>query len=364
VAGPDNARDRSRDGRPTRRQALAALPVVLAGTLATPACRSPFHRSTLPAALTDEEFWTLTTTLSEPAGEFSHSDNLVSNETQYVHTMQTLGAMGGVYIGVGPEQNFSFIAGLRPAMAFIVDIRAENRALHLLYKALFESAANRAELVARLFSRRWAGEVNPRASAGELFARLAQQRADIAYRDETLHMVRSRLLEQHEFALAPGDLQAIEYALVAFFIDGPDIHYARLHPSEPRGPSYRELMTATDVAGSGRSYLWSEDHFAFVKNLHARNLIVPVIGDFGASGALRRTGDYVREHGELVSAFYASNVEVYLNRDKSGVFCANLTLLPFNWQTWFIGSKGKRPLRLKIAECKAALQPAGRSMPR
>ena len=153
MSGSDTARDALRDDRPTRRLALAALSVVITSILAAPACRSLFHRSRLPPSLTDDEFWALTTTLSEPAGEFTHSDNLVSNELQYVHTLHTLGPMGGAYIGVGPEQNYSFIAGLRPAIAFIVDIRAANRALHLLYKALFESAADRAGFLSRLFSR-------------------------------------------------------------------------------------------------------------------------------------------------------------------------------------------------------------------
>jgi len=328
--------------------ATLALACALA---AQPACRSLFHRSTIPAQLTDEEFWKLSADLSEPAGDFPHSDNLVSNETQYVHTMQTLGSMGGVYIGVGPEQNFSFVARLRPAMAFIVDIRSGNRGLHLLYKALFEAAADRADFVSRLFSRQRPEGLGPETSAEEMFAAFAQQPADRRLRDDTLQLVRHRLMEQHEFALTAEDLQAIEYALIAFFLDGPDIHYARLHPSEPPGPSYRTLMTATTIGGEGHSYLWSEDNFAFVKQLQARNLIVPLIGDFGGSGALRRTGDYVRAHREVVSAFYISNVEVYLNREKTSGFCRNLSVLPYNWQTWLIGSKGKQPLRLKIAAC-------------
>jgi hypothetical protein len=334
------------------RKATAVLAFALACAFAAqPACRSPFRRSTLPAQLTDEEFWKLMADLSEPAGDFPHSDNLVSNETQYVHTMQSLGSMGGVYIGVGPEQNFSFIARLRPAMAFIVDIRAGNRGLHLLYKALFESAGDRADFVSRLFSRRRPDGLGAGTSAQELFARFAQQPADLQLRDDTLQLVRARLMEQHEFALTAQDLEAIDYALIAFFLDGPDIHYARLHASEPAGPSYRTLMTSTTVGGGGHSYLWSEDNFAFVKQLQSRNLIVPLIGDFGGTGALRRTGDYIRQHREVVSAFYSSNVEVYLNREKAGLFCRNLALLPYNWQTWFIGSKGKQPLRLKLAAC-------------
>jgi hypothetical protein len=332
------------------RLATAALTLLLC-VFAQPACRSLFHRSTLPAQLTDEAFWKLSAELSEPAGDFPHSDNLVSNETQYVHTMSTLGAMGGVYIGVGPEQNFSFIARLRPAMAFIVDIRAGNRGVHLLYKALFESAGDRAEFVSRLFSRHRPEGLGAETPVQELFARFARQPADRHMRDATLQLVRARLMEQHEFALTAEDQQSLEYALTAFFLDGPDIHYARLHASEPPGPSYRTLMTATTVGGTGHSYLWSEDHFAFVKQLQARNLIVPVIGDFGGTSALRRTGDYIKRHREVVSAFYGSNVEVYLNREKGAAFCRSLAMLPYNWQTWFIGSKGKQPLRSKLAAC-------------
>ena len=271
--------------------------------------------------------------------------------------MHSLGSMGGVYIGVGPEQNFSFIARLRPAMAFIVDIRAGNRGLHLLYKALFESAGDRAEFVSRLFSRRRPDGLGAETPVQELFAEFAQQPADRGLRDETLQLVRARLMEQHEFALTPEDLHAIEYALIAFFLDGPDIHYARLHAERAARAVLPDADDVDHDGGAGHSYLWSEDNFAFVKQLQARNLIVPVIGDFGGTGALRRTGDYIRRHREVVSAFYSSNVEVYLNREKAAAFCRNLAMLPYNWQTWFIGSKGKQPLRLKLAACSGPETP-------
>ena len=58
-----------------------------------------------------------------------------------------------VYLGVGPEQNFTYIAALKPAMVFIVDVRRGNLQLHLMYKALFELSADRADFVARLFSK-------------------------------------------------------------------------------------------------------------------------------------------------------------------------------------------------------------------
>ena len=61
---------------------------------------------------------------------------------------------GGVYLGVGPEQNFTYIAALKPKMAFIIDIRRGNLHLHLMYKALFELSADRAEFVSRLFTKK------------------------------------------------------------------------------------------------------------------------------------------------------------------------------------------------------------------
>src|SRR5215211_4722674 len=98
-------------------------------TLSSTAC---VRRSTLPVAMSDQEYWGLIEALSEPAGTFSLSDNLVSNEPRVAENLRWLRPSGGVYIGVGPEQNFSYIARLRPAMAFIIDIRRENRNLHLL----------------------------------------------------------------------------------------------------------------------------------------------------------------------------------------------------------------------------------------
>ena len=81
--------------------------------------------------------------------------------------------------------------------------------------------------------------------------------------------------------------------------------------------------------GRSRSYLATEEGFAFVKNLHTKNLIVPVIGDFAGPRALRGVGEYVRDHRGALHAFYASNVAVYLTRDQTREFCRSLATLPF-----------------------------------
>jgi hypothetical protein len=98
-------------------------------------------------------------------------------------------------------------------------------------------------------------------------------------------------------------------------------------------------MMATDLKGVNRSYLASEASFLFLKGLHARNLVVPVVGDFGGPKAIRAVGRFLKTHGALVSAFYLSNVEQYLYGDgKWQAFCGNVAALPLDEGSTFIRS--------------------------
>jgi hypothetical protein len=111
------------------------------------------------------------------------------------------------------------------------------------------------------------------------------------------------------------------------------------------------LMTGRDLRGNPQSYLASEDTFAFVKDLHSRNLIVPIVGDFAGPHAITRMGEYIRQHGQVVSVFYASNVEVYLTRDQRRTFCGHLAALPHDETTLFIGNRRLQPLESKLQAC-------------
>lgn len=124
----------------------------------------------LPTSLSDGEFWQLTRDLSEPDGTYE-SENLVSNEMALWRIVPLLAGgtkPGGVYMGVGPEQNFSYMAAIRPRMAFITDIRRGNLHVLLLYKALFELSASRGEFVSRLFTRTPPASASPAASVTDL----------------------------------------------------------------------------------------------------------------------------------------------------------------------------------------------------
>jgi len=301
--------------------------------------------------MSDQEFWRLIESVSEPAGTFSVSDNFVSNEPHVAENARWLNPAGGVYIGVGPEQNFSYIARLRPAMAFIIDIRRENLNLHLLYKALFEASTDRADFVSRLFSRPRPTDLGPTASVEEIFSRYAAVPASRELFSRNADRVRERLLKTHSLPLSPTDLAWIDRAFGAFYADGPEIQFWGSRAVDALRPSYRQLMTTRDFTGQSRSFLASEEEFRFVKSLHSRNLIVPVVGDFGGPAALRRVGEYVRTHADVVSAFYGSNVGVYLNTEQTRAFCKNLAGLPAASGAWFIERDRVRPLTAKVRSC-------------
>src|SRR5438105_1435043 len=103
---------------------------------------------TLPAQLSDEAFWSLVTDFSESGG-FFRSDNFISNETLFQHVVGRLKENtrpGGVYLGVGPDQNFTYIVALQPRIAFIVDIRRQNMLEHQIGRASCRERVEIAEM--------------------------------------------------------------------------------------------------------------------------------------------------------------------------------------------------------------------------
>ncbi len=299
-----------------------------------------------PSQLSDQEFWTLSAALSEPSGIF-RSDNLLSNEQRYQYVIPELLRVvkaGRAYLGVGPEQNFTYIAALKPTIAFIVDIRRGNLNLHLLYKALFEVSADRADFVSRLFAKPRPAGLDAKSTAADIFDAYAGVAASERLYVETLATVRHQLVTKHGFALADEDLRAIEFVYHAFFMFGPDVRYS---PVGVAGgtvqPTYAQLMIATDERGQARGFLSSEEAFTFVKALETRNLIVPVVGDFAGPKAVRSVGAYLKQKRAMVSVFYVSNVEEYLQRDGMWQdFCDNVSALPIDDSSSFVRST--RPL--------------------
>jgi hypothetical protein len=292
----------------------------------------------LPAVLTDQDFWRLVEEFSESNGFFD-SDNLLSNETTFQYVIPRLNSLtkrGGAYLGVGPEQNFAYIIALEPKIAFIVDIRRGNLQEHLMYKALIEMAADRAEFLSLLFSRKRPAGLGPESTAQQLLTAYegAAPNQDLYRRN--LETVKSWLTRHHTFKLQDDDLPGIEYVYSSFYAGGPSLSY-RSSRSNNRYPTYAELQRETDGQGQSRGYLASETNFGMLKKLEERNLIVPLVGDFAGPKALRAAGAYLRDHAATVSAFYTSNVENYLFQSGAwGRFAKNVATLPLDASSTFI----------------------------
>src|SRR6516165_11080637 len=148
---------------------------------------------TLPAQLSDAEYWKMISDFSEPSGYFQY-DIITSNESSYQVVLPDLmkkAQPGGTYLGVGPEQNFTYIAALQPKIAFIIDIRRDMMLEHLMYKAVFEFAENRADFVSNLFSRKRPADLAADAPVLTLFQAYSTVPADRGLADEHFKSIMS-----------------------------------------------------------------------------------------------------------------------------------------------------------------------------
>ena len=296
------------------------------------------------------------TELSEPDG-FFRSDNLVGNESSLqwvIPTLQNELGTGGVYLGVAPDQNFTYMIALRPSVVFIVDIRRGAMLQHLLYKALFELSDDRASFLSLLFSRPKPAGLDANSTIDALLAAYMPVAADSALYTRNFAALRRHLVETHHFALGPKDLDGMEYVYNAFFAAGPGLTYNFGQGNATGGfaggrgrfgmPTFGALLLETDGIGANRSYLANETGYRWLRDFQSRNLLVPVIGDFAGPKALRAVGSWVRERDAKINAMYVSNVEQYLFMDTNAWrrYYENVATLPLNPNALFIRSVSGR----------------------
>lgn len=337
--------------------ASAALVTLLALGRSVPAASQ-----SLPSHVSDATFWRLVTDFSEPGGAFQ-SENFLSNESEYqtvIPEVLRTTRPGGVYLGVGPEQNFTYIAALHPKIAFIVDIRRQALLQQLIYKAVFELARTRADFLSLLFGRTRARHLDRHSTPDLLFAAYEGVAADSIRSAQNATIIISWLTHHHRFVLDAHDIDAIRYVYKIISREGPFLFYASSE-SRPRnsrvtestawfpdriiGADYASYMTTTDkgmfadgTGGVQRSYLATEENFLAVRALQRRNMIIPLVGDFAGPTTLRSVGQFLKDHRAVVTAFYTSNVESYLFK-REGVwqqFYANVLTLPIDSHSTFI----------------------------
>lgn len=253
--------------------------------------------------------------LSEKGGDFI-SDNLISNETSYLQTTKQLLARpeGGVYIGVGPEQNFSYLALTRPKLAIIVDIRRDNLLQHLYYRYLFEEAKDRSHFISLLVGRPYDEGTAPPENAD--FAAVAKHAEkmppDPKLQKGIVDVAILRITNEWGVRLDDKDKQSIKKMAQVFFDKQLDLRFELKESSGRKYPTLRELMDTKDPGGVARSFLATNESFRLVQSMEREGRVLPVVGDFGGDQAFAAIADHLKKSDLKVTTFYVSNVEQYL----------------------------------------------------
>lgn len=288
------------------------------------------------------------------------SDNYISNETSYLQVIDELEPRGGAYIGVGPEQNFTYIARTRPEIAYIVDIRRGNALLHLLYKAIFHRARNRSEFVARLVGRESALDESDGATLSQVLD-AGSTRATPEEFDRVHGSLVKYIQVDLGVSLSSKDLETLRETHSAFFEQGLGLRFELHQKNGRRYPSLRELLEAKSDGGTG-SFLQSAAEFEFLRAMQEQHRVVPIVGDFAGDQALARIAQELERRKLSVSVFYTSNVEQYLMEPETWKrWVRNVSALPTNDQSLFIRSyldQGRRhPKQLKGHRTATLVQP-------
>jgi hypothetical protein len=304
------------------------------------------QRPTLGESLTDRELWRIFSTMSEDGGTFP-SENFVSNEKAYQYVIPTLQRTltpAGVYLGVGPEQNFTYIVNLKPRLAIIFDIRRQNAMTHLMYKALFELSPSRADFVARLFSRPLSSPVASSATPAEIFSALSSVAASDSAFAANWKAIVGQLTSVHHFPLSETDLRTMRHVFEAFREAGPNISYSYRLGAPPASTewlvTFAQLQSLANAEGVNMAFLATEENYRWLRAFQMRNLVVPVVADFAGPKAIRAVGEYLKGRDAVVTAFYTSNVEQYLFNGYGGDqrFYRNVAALPLDSTSTFIRS--------------------------
>jgi hypothetical protein len=322
----------------TLRRSLFAAAIVIAVTVAAMAVQS----AALPSEISDKDFWRMIVDLSEPGGTYPY-ENFVSNELEYQDVIPALKATtkpGGVYIGVGPEQNFTYAAVLQSKLAFVIDIRRQNMVELLLYKALFDMSPNRADFVSNLLSRVRPAGLDTKTTAAALFTAYENAKVDPDLAAKNLAAIKA-YMTKHGYELTSEDIKNIEKVHDVFSRGGPSINYYFASPAPTglgpsRGGTYTRLMNTADATGRNSSFLAAEESYLYVREMQRKNLIVPLVGDFAGPAVIRNIARYLNERKATVGVFYISNVETYLSDPQKQTFYENVATLPVDSSSMFI----------------------------
>jgi hypothetical protein len=343
---------------------FTGLALVLAFTAATLPWTHEQSQAATNVDVSISEFGRYIQQWSEEEGYFD-SDNFISNETSYLHVIDQLEKQvkpGGIYLGVGPDQNFSYIVHTRPMLAIITDIRRQNMLEHLWYKALFALSNTRTEYLSLLVSRE-TPRVNADATLQQILRAVTASPTSEALFQKHLASVKSLLIDKYKLPISPDDVKKIEYVCRTFWEEGLELRFSSIGRNNGLNyPTFAEMLLETDRQGRQQSYLSSEELFQQLKKFEGENRLIPIVGDFAGPRAFKNVAAFLKANGLRLSTFYTSNVEFYLfNNSDWPRFIANVRSLPAVDDALFIrsyfGNGRPHPLNIRGHRSTNVLKP-------
>lgn len=301
--------------------------------------------------VTPKTFSFLIERMSEPDGTYAYG-NWTTNEPDYLRGVDLIkkhNITGGVYIGVGPDQNFTFIEAVRPELAFIVDIRKQNTMLHLVYKVLFETSENRISFFSKLFSRNvnLLNQASGDLSIDEIVGLFKKTLIDKAMTETTARNIQSILGQKYGFFLKDKDRFYIHKILRFFREAGVDIccntdeetiHEPPNPDASKRYMTFAEVLTKVNGSGQQLNAFASEAKYSYLRQMQLDNKIIPLTGDFSGTVTLSKIAAFLKQNKKTVRSFYVSSVEWYLVKNKNffNSWVENIKGLPIDSNSVFL----------------------------
>ena len=268
---------------------------------------------------------------------------------------------GGAYIGVGGEQNYSYIALVEPEVAFIIDPRRSIAMLHLLYKAMFDKARSRSEFLSFMIGRPYdADEPPPSARVADVIAHVEDLGKFSELRRTTLAYLTERISTKFGFKLTARDRATLAEINKAFYDHGLDIRFEPEGGIDPGYVKFREQLALRAPNGKELGFLSHDRAFRYVQRMQRENRIFVLVGDLAGEKALSGIAAYLKAEQIPLRTFYVSNLEEPLFAQRAWPkWVKNLEALPSDEhavfiRTWF--GEDRHPHQLPDLKTTTLLQ--------
>ncbi len=230
---------------------------------------------------------------------------IVSDEKRHHMFRETLQDLGGVFVGLGTDQNYTMAGWARPELLVLLDFDQLVVDLHRIYRLVFLNAESPAE-----FMELWS------------YRKAKQLRALVA----AAHPQKDA---QRDLRLALGTARATV------------------------AKNLQDLVERYTQAGVPM-FLTDPAQYAHLRALFLADRVLMVRGDLTARRTLADLARVLKAQGRVVRALYLSNAEQYFPYDRQ--FRENVLGLPYDERSWILRTRPRGFEYIYLAQRPANLR--------